>query len=73
MNRNFFRYFLEQSVTDVGGEVLVEIHIVRYVDFVFRSDMVVAELRILEENRATGHALKWRTPPYFSSKTGMMA
>ena len=48
----------EQFVADFGGDVLPEVHSVRYADFLFRSDNIVSELKTLEEDKAAEHATK---------------
>lgn len=58
MNKNTFQNFFSQFVGHFGGEVLPEVHTVPYADFLFRSDLIVSELKTLEENKTSDHAKK---------------
>jgi hypothetical protein len=58
MNKNTFQNLFSQFVTNFGGEVLPEVHTVRSADFLFRSDLVVSELKTLEEDKTSDHAKK---------------
>jgi hypothetical protein len=58
VNKNTFENFFSQFVKHFGGEVLPEVHTIPSADFRFPSDLVVSELKTLEEDKTLDHAKK---------------
>ena len=56
MNKNTFQSFFSHFVKRFGGEILAEVHTVPYADFLFRDDLMVSELKTLEEDKTLDHA-----------------
>lgn len=58
VNRNTFQNFFSRFVKHFGGDVLPEVHTVPFADFLFRHDLIVSELKTLEEDKTAEHARK---------------
>jgi hypothetical protein len=72
MHRGGFHHLFEQFVSKFGGEVLPEVHVVRYADFLFRPDHVVAELKTLEEDKEAEHNRRLLELSYEWSRRGLL-
>jgi len=72
MNKNTFENFFSQFVEDFGGEVLPELHTVPSADFLFRSDLVISELKTLEEDKTSDHAKKLQALAWDWQRRGLL-
>jgi hypothetical protein len=72
VNRNTFQNFFSHFVEHFGGEVLPEVHTVPYADFLFRNDLIVSELKTLEEDKTADHAKKLQALAWDWNRRGLI-